>query len=127
MVFLRSLLTENRWLPLRRGLLIVIWVLLATLTHIPVPQVVQEMRVSDKLMHLVAYFPLGFLLSQSRVRGVSSGKACLLVIAVYGLLDELLQIPVGRTASVFDWIADVIGAATGIVVAQRLGAAKPAP
>ena len=41
------------------------------------------MRVSDKLMHLVAYFPLGFLLPLCRVRGVSSGRACLLVIAVY--------------------------------------------
>lgn len=124
MVFLRSLMTEDRWLPLRRGLLILIWVVLATLTHIPVPQAVQELRVSDKLMHLVAYFPLGFLLSTCRVRGVTSVRACLLVIAGYGILDELLQIPVGRTASVFDWIADVIGAGAGIVVAQRLVAEK---
>jgi len=127
MVFLRSLLIEDRWLLLRRGLLISIWLALATLTHIPVPQMVQEMRVSDKLMHLVAYFPLGFLLTISRVPGFRSGRACLLVIAAYGILDELLQIPVGRTASVFDWIADVIGAATGIVVAQRLGTSKSVP
>ena len=46
-------------------------------------------------------------------------------MVVYGVVDELLQTPVGRTADVKDWFADVAGAVIGIVVlhaCQRLPA-----
>lgn len=38
------------------------------------------------------------------------------VLAVYAAIDELTQIPVGRTGSVNDWLADVVGAAIGLVL-----------
>ena len=123
MSLLRQWLTEDRWLSLRRGVLIAIWLVLAIITHIPVPQSAPDIRGIDKMIHLIAYFPLGLLLPSCRVRGCQRGGICLLIIALYGMCDELLQIPVGRTASVFDWVADVAGASVGIVVALRF--AKP--
>ena len=123
MTLLRQLLTDDRWLPLRRGTLVAIWIVLATITHIPIPQSAPDIRNIDKLIHLIAYFPLGLLLPTCRVRGCQRGGVCLLVIALYGMIDELLQIPVGRTASVYDWIADMLGASAGFAVAHWF--AKP--
>ena len=120
MSLIRQLLTEDRWLPLRRGVLIAIWIVLAIITHIPVPQSAPDFRGIDKMIHLIAYFPLGLLLPNCRVRGCRCGGVCLLIIALYGILDELLQIPVGRTASVFDWMADVVGASLGLAMATIL-------
>lgn len=120
MNFIRQLLTDDRWLAQRRGLLGVIWVTLVVLTHIPVPQTVQGLGVSDKLIHLVGYFPLGLLLPVCRVPGCKTLWRCVIVIAGYGVLDELFQIPVGRTASLLDWIADVLGILLGFTVSRLL-------
>ncbi len=120
MLLLRQLLIDDRWLPQRRGALIVLWIVLAILTHLPVPQSAPQIRNLDKLIHMLMYFPLGLLLPTCRVRGCQSGWVCVLVIALYGIIDELLQIPVGRTASVFDWLADLAGATWGCLVAFRL-------
>ena len=114
MTDLRLLLTADRWLSHRRVLLAVIWISLVILTHIPVPQTVQGLGVSDKLIHLIGYFPLGLLLPACRVPGCGTGWRCLVVIAIYGILDELFQIPVGRTASFLDWVADVLGILLGL-------------
>lgn len=114
MTDLRLLLTADRWLSHRRVLLAVIWISLVILTHIPVPQTVQGLGVSDKLIHLIGYFPLGLLLPACRVPGCGSGWRCLVVIAIYGILDELFQIPVGRTASALDWVTDVLGILLGL-------------
>jgi VanZ family protein len=38
------------------------------------------------------------------------------LILTYATLDELLQIPVGRSAEWGDWLADGVGAALGIAV-----------
>lgn len=111
--FLRSAIHDDRWLPARRTLLVLIWIGLATLTHIPVPPTAPGINGIDKVIHWIAYFPLGLLLPASRIPGLRRGIWCLGGIAAYGVLDELLQIPVGRTASVGDWLADVAGAATG--------------
>lgn len=114
-----DLLNNRRWLTERRALLVVIWIILATITHIPVPQSVPEIRHADKLVHLIAYFPLGLLLPASNIRGLRSRWVCVAVIATYGILDELLQIPVGRTASVYDWMADLLGASIGALLGSR--------
>lgn len=120
MTYVRQFLVDDRWLAQRRLLLAVIWISLVILTHIPVPQTVQGLGVSDKLIHLVGYFPLGLLLPVCRVPGCESWSRCLVVIAIYGILDELFQIPVGRTASAFDWIADVLGILLGLAVSRML-------
>ena len=119
MNFLRRFLNEKRWLQTRRLGLLVIVIALAIMTHVPIPRSVQQIRVSDKLVHLLAYFPLGLLLPACAIRGLGRVGICLLVIAGWGILDELLQIPVGRTASVYDWLADLAGATAGCVVYQH--------
>lgn len=117
---LGHLLNAPRWLAARRTLLVVIWLSLATLTHIPVPASVPHTRYADKVVHLLAYFPLGLLLPACQVRGLCQRSICVAVIAVYGVLDELLQIPVGRTASLFDWLADLLGATLGALAGAYL-------
>ena len=120
MTLLRQLLSDDRWLRLRRGTLVAIWIVLAILTHIPIPQSAPDIRNIDKVIHLIAYFPLGLLLLTCRVRGCQHWRGCLLVIAIYGICDELLQIPVGRTASVWDWVADMSGASLGLATTTLL-------
>lgn len=68
--FTSEILTDGHWLTHRRVLLAVIWVSLVILTHIPVPQTVQGLGVSDKLIHLVGYFPLGLLFASLSPTGV---------------------------------------------------------
>ena len=113
MSLLRQFLISDRWLTIRRSGLIAIWFTLVILTHIPVPRSVKGLQVSDKLVHFMVYFPVGLLLPTCRVRCCLDWWKCLLVIAICAALDELLQIPVHRHASVLDWLADVMGALLG--------------
>jgi hypothetical protein len=46
----------------------------------------------------------------------------LAAIALFALLDESTQPMFGRAAEPFDWVADVIGAAIGLVVAAGCAA-----
>ena len=95
--------------------LAVYWPLVFTLTHIPVPDIARKSGMSDKTMHVTAYFVLTFLVwcavsPYRRVRW-SDKKAWLvvLVVAVYGAIDEYLQGFVGRSADVDDFIANLFG------------------
>ena len=49
-------------------------------------------------------------------RGAARYAPVLLVAALYGVMDELSQPPVGRTADPVDWVADMLGATTGFLV-----------
>ena len=76
----------------------------------------------DKLAHFVEYAILGGLLfkrirfSASRSRLVTFGFL-VAVGASVGALDELYQSYVpGRNMDVYDWYADILGAATGVGV-----------
>ena len=46
-------------------------------------------------------------------KGIALVVVVTLVIAVYGIVDELLQIPVGRNADIADWIAGLHGCCGG--------------
>ncbi len=77
---------------------------------------------SDKVFHLLEYLPLGFL----TMRAVRAHLGCrwlgaLLVsffmVSLYALSDEFHQLFVpGRTFSLWDWGADLTGAAAGILL-----------
>ena len=101
-----------------RVALVVYWSALFVGTHMPtVPAGVAE--ISDKLLHYLAFGGLACLLAmdQHARSGISwrrSGQIWV-AVAVYAAADELLQIPVGRTADIRDWIADVFGAACGLI------------
>ncbi|MBI3837602.1 MAG: VanZ family protein [Planctomycetia bacterium] len=94
-------------------------------THIPNPPEVIMSGPSDKSLHLAAYAGLAFLVSLNwflrQALGWRQRIAILGLLAVFGAVDEITQIPVGRECDVFDWTADVAGALVGS--ALFLGAA----
>jgi VanZ family protein len=104
-------------------LLVFYWPARFILAHIPVPQLVREAGVSDKSLHLFAYLILSFLLwfAVSGDKKVSWRRGSvwlvLFVIIVYGIFDEWLQgyVP-GRSCDVRDFIADVAGTLTGLIL-----------
>ena len=106
----------RRWILL---VLAVYWITLFIGTHVPLGEVEGLPEHSDKGMHFGAYAGLAFLLGL----WIGAGRPMrwrhyLMVfgiVAAYGLLDELLQIPLeSRTADVYDFIADCIGATIGL-------------
>lgn len=113
---------NNRWAPRLAGLaLAVYWIALFVGTHIPV-NVQFVWSWTDKLIHGGAYFGLAALLTAWSVLSGKSWRPWVIAAALsaYGIADELLQIPVGRHADVSDWLADTLGAVTGVGVAWSL-------
>ena len=104
------------------GSLVVYWPGLFILAHIPVPQFVRQAGVSDKSLHFMAYLVLVFLLwlAVSGHKKVNWRKAgvwwILLVVVLYGLLDEWLQGYVGRQPDIIDFSANLAGIFTGLIV-----------
>jgi VanZ family protein len=94
-------------------------------THLPIQETLGEPPVPDKLAHFVIYGGLGFLLPmwtgwRSRLTWRRS-SLCLAAIVVYAVIDEVTQIPVGRSAEWLDGLADLCGAALGIAAAALIG------
>jgi len=75
---------------------------------------------SDKIIHAIAYIPLGLLLYLSlRVSGVRAHlcATAFLLACIYGISDEIHQLFVpGRLASYGDVIADAVGALIGSII-----------
>ena len=65
----------------------------------------------DKLLHIIEYFLLGFLLFNSLINKTQfPGLLCLFLGAVFAVMDEIYQSTViGRFSSSFDVIADFVG------------------
>ncbi|MHC4648833.1 MAG: VanZ family protein [Planctomycetota bacterium] len=102
--------------------LLAYWPALFILAHIPIPQVVYSAKVSDKSLHFAAYLILVFLLwfAVRPDQKVSWRKAgvwwTLLAVALYGAVDEFLQSFVGRSCDRTDFLANLIGVLTGLVL-----------
>jgi len=113
------------WITRRRRLLtaiaVVLWVLAFTATHIP-PSDLGHIAVSHRVLHVTGYAGLTFWIGlaliatgappRRRVVGIA------LVLAAYGVFDELTQPIFGRTASIRDWLADLVGIAVGLATAE---------
>jgi VanZ family protein len=104
--------------------LVCYWIALFLGTHWPRAHEVLRIGASDKALHFCAYFGLALLVGVNwslrapfgwRQRGIA-----LLLVVVFGALDELTQIPVGRDASIYDWLADAAGAVLGIATCVAL-------
>ncbi len=101
------------------------------LTHIPVPQIAAQSGMSDKTMHVMAYFTLTFLIwcavSPYNRAQWNAAKPWIVItcILVYAVIDELLQLLVGRQAEVLDFLANLFGMvfAMGIVSIFRFWSA----
>lgn len=118
-------LKSNNFLSRHRYIvigLILYWPALFIATHMPVPQFVGKMGVSDKTLHYMAYLVLVSLVwwSISPHEKVNWKKpkvwAVLAVLACYGAVDEYLQGFVHRSPDKYDFIADFSAAMTGLVI-----------
>lgn len=104
-----------KWLLAAYGVALVVG------THLP-PNVAQlPIDHTDKLWHFGGYLGLAFLLAASwqASSGRLNGRHLRLLwgaIAVFAATDEVTQLLVGRDASVGDWLADMLGAATGLIL-----------
>lgn len=103
-----------------RTLAIVYTLVLFTATHLPsVPTFSYSW--SDKVEHFGAYAMLTFfvLLGWELTIGVLQAKhyfAVWLAGTLYAAIDEVTQIPMGRTCDINDWASDVLGIVAGLLV-----------
>ena len=110
------------------ALLAVYWLAMFIGTHWPTtPQFIHGN--SDKIWHFFAYAGLGAMcsaawaLSRPTILARLALRHCLLivlVVAVYGALDEITQPLVGRSCELLDWSADSLGACAGVAAVQWL-------
>ncbi|MFN0198820.1 MAG: VanZ family protein [Planctomycetaceae bacterium] len=98
------------------------WLALFIATHIPVPQELGGMleHNNDKLLHMGVYTILAVCWANWRhaVGGWSRKKTWqgILLLGFYGIADELIQIPTGRSAELKDWLSDMIGIVLGFAI-----------
>lgn len=102
-------------------LLGVYWVALMAGTHLPPSVIKPPPQLTDKLWHFGGYMILAFLLAAAwqAASGRLNGRHLRLLwiaIAVFAVVDEVTQAFVGREPSARDWLADVAGAAVGLMV-----------
>ena len=98
--------------------LVIYWLALFASTHVPPPELLISVNNIDKLMHLLAYAGLSFLLmtayAHRRTLTAVNYAQILALVALYGIVDEVLQTFVGRDCEFGDWVADALGAAVGL-------------
>jgi len=101
--------------------LITYWLLLIIATSIPSNDI-PNLKLNDKIEHLLAYFILGFLfnlmvLVQNKFIYFKERAftTTIILLGIYALIDELHQLFIpGRDCSFFDWSADIIGVFFGV-------------
>lgn len=99
-------------------------VVLATLAGAPAPPDIPAIPHFDKLAHFGAYAVLGMLLGWGWLRsGGRPTRGWLLAFALLlGASDELRHAHnPARSAEVGDWVADALGAGTGLWLSTRSG------
>jgi VanZ family protein len=107
----------SHWLPL-----IAYSALIVIQSHYPTPHVVPRLPFFDKLLHVCGYGLLGLLFCRAyrscwpAASGRSLARCAVLSAALFGLSDEIHQsfVPF-RTADPWDVLADVVGAAMGVI------------
>jgi len=121
---LYNYLKENRnkilFLPL-----IFYWIILFIGTSLPSDNFSDIVDIGDKFKHFSAYLILAFLLSlnlhfQEKWEKLSKNFLffTLVICFTYGAFDEIHQIFIpNRSAELLDWIADILGATSGGLLA----------
>ena len=102
------------------------WLVEVVATHVPAPRA-PHFHVSDKALHAIAYFLLGGLFWLTlRAYGMRRWRRTIYVLAtlaVYAALDELTQeLVTGRHAAVGDWLADMAGLVTVVMLTELVAA-----
>jgi VanZ family protein len=117
------------WRMLLRFVTAAYTVVLVVATHIPRLDVSFDVGLAvppDNFLHFAAYGVLGFLVG---LIAAESGRGwhrwlplTLATLAVFALIDETTQPMFGRAAEPLDWVADVVGAAAGLMAAAGVAA-----
>ncbi|EAQ78412.1 VanZ family protein [Blastopirellula marina] len=119
-------LAAARWYILAASL----WLLAFVATHWPAarfPKIASGWNQWDKGIHFLLFAVLAMIFS---VVAAKFGKSAPLLVwpllASYGLLDEVTQsfVP-GRSCDGLDWLADCLGAATGVGLYLLLARLRP--
>lgn len=108
-------------LSLRGITLTIYWLAMFIGTHVPRVPPIHGLEPSDKVLHFLAFTGLAVLMAtawMTKTVLINWRHYCIMFIiaAIYAALDELLQTPVGRDCSLFDWYADVAGTIFGLIV-----------
>lgn len=129
---MNSIVPLNRQNPIPNLLLAagaalgIYWFALFLATHLPPELLLRGFSSSeqmladgnDKVIHLIAYAGLSFLFASCQwLRGIDDRRLIRLTLVIpglYAILDELLQIPVRRSADVMDCLADWCGVLIGL-------------
>jgi VanZ family protein len=118
--------SPHPWAARARTLAAVYLLVLFAATHIPLESHGGPTH-ADKIVHYAAYASLtvlvllGWRLTIGRLQA-RHYFAVWIAGTLYGVFDEVTQTPVGRTADVNDWAADVLGIVTGLLL-FRVGSA----
>ncbi|MHC4360013.1 MAG: VanZ family protein [Planctomycetota bacterium] len=102
--------------------LVLYWPALFILAHVPIPQLVYRAKVSDKILHVAAYLILAFLFwfaihPDKKVNWRKKAVWWIIsIIILYSILDESLQGYVGRSSDAHDFLANIAGAAIGMIL-----------
>jgi len=102
--------------------LIFYWLILIIATSLPSKNM-PNIKLNDKIEHLLAYFILGFLFNLSilfqdkfKILKNNAFISSIVLLMIYAILDELHQIFIpGRDGSFLDWSADTIGIILGVL------------
>lgn len=106
--------------------LLIYWPAIFVLAHIPIPDLVYRAQVSDKSLHFLAYLFLVSLLwfAINPEKEADWRRATvwwiLIVMVWYAVIDELLQACVGRSCNVTDFLANLAGILTGLILSSFL-------
>lgn len=97
------------------------WIVLLIVTHLPATTPFMPPDNIDKLAHATAFAGLALLLASAWQLAaghlnISHLALVWFVVVTYGAIDEWTQIPVGRSCSIWDWLADATGAALGLAL-----------
>jgi VanZ family protein len=101
---------------------LIIWVL-SSQSKVPLPEGVFGI---DKFSHFIAYAALAasfifwFSTEDLEKHPLRSIVIAFSLSTAYGVIDEIHQFHVpGRSASVYDWAADLIGGIAGMIIMKR--------
>jgi len=104
--------------------------ILLFLSHLPPELIPSQLHTGglDKLAHMLGYgvITLLFILSFKNPPSLFSASLLFVAILSVGAIDELTQPFVNRTASLADWLADLVGV-TSVLLLFHVKRAKAKP
>lgn len=97
------------------------WGGICVLTHLSPETIAKAPKIWDKAAHFMIFFGLGAVLATAMLLTWPDRRRVLLWVMLaamlYSALDELTQPYFRRTASIYDWLADMAGVIPAVLIA----------